>query len=93
MAQIKAKPQFRLTVSAVLAYLRIPARVLADLNTSSRIEIEIDDAAAPIIAFEVQGYTIARGYASEHDGRLSAKIFWTGCQPSNRRFDPWTLKK
>jgi hypothetical protein len=36
---------------------------------------------------------VARGYASERDGMLSATIFWTGCQPSDRRFDQWTLKR
>jgi hypothetical protein len=92
MAKNEAKPQFRLSVSAVLAYLRMPARLLAELSSSRCIEIEFDDA-APILSFEVEGHTIARGYAREHDGRLAATIFWTGCELPERRFDPWMLNK
>jgi hypothetical protein len=93
MAHNEAMSQFRLTVSAVMAHLRIPARQLADLSPASWIEIEPNDAAAPIITFEVQGHTIARAYAKQHDGVLSAIIFWTGCKSSERRPDQWTLGK
>jgi hypothetical protein len=89
----EAMSQFRLTVSAVMAHLRIPARLLAELSPASWIEIEPNDAGAPIITFEVQGHTIAQGYVKQHDGALSALIFWTGCEPSERRVDQWTLGK
>jgi len=92
VAHNKTRPQLRLTVSAVLAYFRIPPRLLAELNLGSCIELEPEDT-APILTFEVQGYTVARGYAKERDGMLSATIFWTGCQLSDRRFDQWTLKR
>lgn len=93
MTQNEAKLQLRLTVSAVIAHLRIPARLLAELGPACCIEIDPEDAATPILTLEVQGRTIARGYAKEHDGRLTATIFWTGYQPSDRQFDTWTLKR
>ena len=92
MAHNQAKSQLRLILSGVLSYIRIPAHLLAELNTASYIEIEPEDI-APILTFEVQGHIVARGYAKEHDGMLSATIFWTGCEPSDRQFDQWTLKR
>ncbi|MBV8361318.1 MAG: hypothetical protein JO189_25780 [Deltaproteobacteria bacterium] len=92
MAHDQANSQLRLTVSAVLSYLRIPAHLIAALNTASCIEIEHEDI-APILTFEIQGHIVARGYVKEHAGMLSATIFWTGCEPSDRQFDHWTLKR
>jgi hypothetical protein len=93
VAHNEAMSQLRLTVSAVMAHLRLPARLFAELSPASSIEIEPDDAAAPVITFEVQGHTIARAYAKQHDGVFSATIFWTGCELSERRFDQWALAK
>lgn len=92
MAHNKTRPELRLTVSAVLAYFRIPPRLLAELNLGSCIESE-PESTALILTFEVQGYTVARGYAKERNGMLSATIFWTGCQLSDRRFDQWIRKR
>jgi hypothetical protein len=93
MAENKREQQLRLVVSAVLAHLRIPAGLLAEMGPADRIEIEAGNTAGPIVSFEVQGHTVARGYGSEKDGRFSAKVFWTGCQPSDRASDPWTLRR
>jgi hypothetical protein len=93
VAHNEAMSQLRLTASAVMAHLRIPARLLAELSPASWIEIEPNDAAPPLITFEIEGHTVARAYAKQHDGVLSAIIFWTGCESSERRFDQWTIRK
>jgi hypothetical protein len=89
----KVTSQLRLTVSAVIARLRIPARLLAELGAASCIEIEPYDATAPILTFEVQNHTVARGYTNEADGMTLAKIFSIGCEPAERPFDQWILRR
>ncbi|HJU12061.1 MAG TPA: hypothetical protein VJ728_14350 [Candidatus Binataceae bacterium] len=92
MTEHERKPQFRLAVSAVLAHLRIPARMLLELRSADRIEVEAENIAGPVVRFEVQGYVVARGFVRDDGDRLSAKIFWTGCQSQDHQFDSWTIQ-
>jgi hypothetical protein len=93
MGESKYNLQVRLPISAVLAHLRIPAGMLAEMGSADVIEVEAEQAGPPMVSFEVEGHTIARGYAHQKHGRLTGFIFWTGCQPSRLPCARWTMKK
>jgi len=84
--------QSRICVSAVVAQLRIPARLLSGLSTADSLEIE-PEGGELLVSFKAEGTTIAVGKLRDINGRLSATIIWTGAQRHEPRCDQWWLKR
>jgi hypothetical protein len=84
--------QSRICVSAVVAQLRIPARLLSELRTADSLEIE-PEGGELLVSFKAEGTTIAIGRLSDTNGRLSATIIWTGAQRHQAKCDRWQLKR
>jgi flagellar motor switch/type III secretory pathway protein FliN len=89
----KGAARTRVTLSAVLAKLRMPAGQLAALAAGDRIEVEPEPGAEPVVRLMVGGATVAVASVEEHDGRLIATISRIGNRSAVRNLEQWQFRK
>jgi len=83
----------RVTISAVLCRLKIPAALLGDLSENDCIEVAQPPDVAPEIELKVNGKLFARATLLEQEGTRLVRITELVSKPAQGGFQKWRLVK
>ena len=93
MRKTELVSQLRVTMSAVLCRLRVPAAVLSGLGENDCIEVAQPAEVAPAVELKVNGKLFARATLFERDGSRFVRITELVSEPAQGGYQKWCLVK
>ena len=93
MRKTELVSQLRVTMSAVLCRLRVPAAVLGSLGENDCIEVAQPAEVAPAVELKVNGKLFARATLFEHEGSRFVRITELVSAPAQGGYQKWRLVK
>jgi flagellar motor switch/type III secretory pathway protein FliN len=93
MSKDELVSQLRVTMSAALCRLKVPAAVLGSLGENDCIEVAQPPDVAPEVELKVNGKLFARATLFEHEGSRFVRITELVSQPVQGGFQKWCLVK
>jgi len=93
MRKTELVSQLRVTMSAVLCRLRVPAAVLGSLGENDCIEVAQPADVAPAVELKVNGKLFARATLFEREGSRFVRITELVSAPAQGGYQKWCLVK
>ncbi len=93
MGKTELLSQLRVTMTATLCRLRVPAALLSGLSESDCLEVAQPADAAPAVELKVNGKLFARATLFEHEGCRFVRIIELVSTPAHGGYSKWRLTK
>lgn len=93
MRKTELVSQLRVTMSAVLCRLKVPAAVLSGLDENDCIEVAQPADVAPAVELKVNGKLFARATLFEREGSRFVRISELVSAPAQGGYQKWCLVK